>query len=375
MRLNIKTLFLFSLSLMLFLTPVVYAIPGTWRGFALTDGSLASNGVIVDAYINNVTKAANVTVGEVSTWPDGYYLINVEGSSGDGVNFKLCGITVDMPSQSWSMGLHPNATTGSPYINLSVSKLANGASCTYSCACSGGHCCSGATEYNGTGTGNCQDSACAGVTTTTQAGGGGAAGTSTTTTTTTTTVVTTTIPVTTTTLPPVEESKTIASIPAGQSGTFTYTENVAITDIIITTVNAVSNVQVTVKKQSTAPATVAIAAPGVVHSYLTITESNIQNSDIESVTIKFKVEKSWIASNNIDEATIALNRYENNVWTALATSKLSEDANYVYFEVTTTGLSIFAVTGQQVAYPSWILLVIVLVIAAIAIFLVWRRRR
>ena len=210
MRPNIKATFLSLIVSAFVLVPIAYAVPGTWRGFASTDGSLAANGVMVDAYLNNVTKSSNSTVGEISTWPTGYYLVNVVGTSEDKVNFKICGITVAIPSQDWSEGLH-NDTSGSPYINLSVSKLANGASCTYSCGCTGGHCCSGSTEYTlGEGTGTCQSAVCSGAETTTTTAGGVSETTTTTVpgTTTTTTVpsttstsTTTTVPTTTTTIP------------------------------------------------------------------------------------------------------------------------------------------------------------------------------
>jgi PGF-pre-PGF domain-containing protein len=329
MRLNVKKSFLFSIVLILLLVPTAYAIPGTWRGFAMTDGSLAASGTVVDGYLNNVTESGNATVKEVSTWPDGYYLINVVGTLGDKINFKVCGVTVAIPSQDWSEGLHPNGTY--PYINLSVSKLASGVSCTYSCGCSGGHCCSDATEYTaGEGTGTCQASACVAPTATTaapSAGGGGVAGT------------------TATTTPPVKETKTVASISAGGTGTFSF-ETVPISEIEVDVKNAVTNVQIAVTKTDAAPATVSIAAPGTVYAYFNIEKINVDDANVNKVTIKFKVDKSWITNNNIDTGTITLNRYVNGTWIAL-TTKLVSSNGYYYFEAESPGLSVFAVTAQQ----------------------------
>ena len=135
-----KIIWIFLFFSMLFLVTPAYAIPGTWRGFVFKDGSTAADGTYVIAALNNVTETS-MTVGAVSTWADGYYLINVVGASGDKVNFKVCGVYVGMVAQDWSDELNPNATSGSPYINLSISTIANGASCTYSCACtSSGYC-------------------------------------------------------------------------------------------------------------------------------------------------------------------------------------------------------------------------------------------
>jgi len=331
MRLNVKKSFLFSIVLILLLVPTAYAIPGTWRGFVITDGSLAASGTVVDGYLNNITKSGNATVKEVSTWLDGYYLINVVGTPGDKINFKVCDVTVAIPSQDWSEGLHPNGTY--PYINLSVSKLASGASCTYSCGCSGGFCCSGATEYTaGEGTGACQSSSCS-VTATTSApspGGGSVSGA--------------TSPTTTTT-PPVKETKTVASIAAAATGTFSF-DTVPITEIKVDVKNAVSNVQIAVTKTDTAPATVSIVAPGVTYAYFNIEKTNIADADVSKVTIKFKVEKSWITDNNIDSGTITLSRYVNGTWVPL-TTKLVSSNGYYYFEAESPGLSVFAVSAQQ----------------------------
>jgi len=325
---------------MFFLPSAAYAIPGTWRGYAFTDGSAAATGTVVSAYLNNITPAVNASVGEVTSWPAGYYLINVEGASGDKVNFKVCGINVSMPSQDWSIGLHPNTTTDSPYINLSVTKLASGASCTYSCGCpSNYYCCSGATEYTaGTGTGTCQASVCAAATTTTTAApspsGGGPAATT-----------TTTPVVTTTTLPPIEKTTTIGSIAKESTGTFSFTELV-VSDIEVSAKNDVTNPRLTVSQSSAVPAAAATAAPNTVYGYITVKKANVADADVSSVKVKFKVPKEWITGSSIDESTITLMRY-NNTWASLPTTKLSEDATYVYYEATSPGLSEFAITGKK----------------------------
>jgi PGF-pre-PGF domain-containing protein len=377
MKLNIKKSFLFSIVLILLLVPTAYAIPGTWRGFVITDGSLAASGTVVDGYVSNITKSGNATVKEVSTMSDGYYLINVVGVPGDKVNFKVCGVNVSIPSQDWSVGLHPNGTD--PYINLSVSKLATGVSCMYSCGCSGGHCCSDATEYTaGEGTGTCQASACVAPTATTAApspGGGGVTGT------------------TATTTPPVKETKTVASIAAGGTGTFSF-ETVPISEIDVEVKNAVTNVQIAVTKTDAAPATVSIAAPGTVYAYFNIEKINVDDANVNKITIKFKVEKSWITSNNIDVGTITMNRYVNGTWVAL-TTKLVSSNGYYYFEAESPGLSVFVVIAQKkpvtTTAPSatttvpvttttipivikpenyvWILVVIIIIVL---IFLIWK---
>ena len=124
-------------------------------------------------------------------------------------------------------------------------------------------------------------------------------------------------------------------------------ENAAITALEISVLNTVENVRITVQELVDRPGEIAIVAPGAIYRYLEIIEENITDNDIGSVTITFKVEKSWIEGENIDENTITLKRYnpENGGWVSLPTVKVSEDATYVYFSATSPGLSYFAVSG------------------------------
>ncbi|MDH5443510.1 MAG: PGF-pre-PGF domain-containing protein, partial [Hadesarchaea archaeon] len=68
------------------------------------------------------------------------------------------------------------------------------------------------------------------------------------------------------------------------------------------------------------------------------------------VIIRFKVEKSWIILNEINIATITLNRYDSltGEWTSLPTTYLSEDDTYVYFSAISPGLSVFGVSGSKI---------------------------
>ena len=191
-------------SILIFLLAISFANAadvgvGFWKGYASMSGSLAADGTYVTAHINNASAAASSTRiggGEyASDAPSGYFSLGVE-CSGNEVTFKICGISTNI-YDTCDIGVHYNGTT--PNFNISVTKLSNGVSCSYSCACSGNYCCSGATEYtDGSGTGTCQNSACSAPAATTApatgvGGGGGAGGTAITT----TTVVTTTAPVTT----------------------------------------------------------------------------------------------------------------------------------------------------------------------------------
>jgi clumping factor A len=60
-------------------------------------------------------------------------------------------------------------------------------------------------------------------------------------------------------------------------------------------------------------------------------------------TIGFRVEKSWINNNSVNESLINLQWY-NQSWEPLYTKKVGEDNNYSYFTSTAPGFSFFAIT-------------------------------
>lgn len=89
---------------------------------------------------------------------------------------------------------------------------------------------------------------------------------------------------------------------------------------------------------------------GVVYRHINIwlgktgyaTESNIRNP-----IIVFRVDNNWVSSNNIDPASISLNRYADNAWNRLPTEQTGSDADHLYFKATTPGFSPFAITGES----------------------------
>jgi len=149
-----------------------------------------------------------------------------------------------------------------------------------------------------------------------------------------------------------EEIKTIASISAGGKTTVTITNaaTFGIKTISIAVKNAVNNVQITVSKTThpSGAADVVESAKGKVYKYIEIKKANIKDEDISAVTISVQVEKTWISSNNIDEDKVKLYRYDasSKTWTELSTVKTGSDANNVYYDATSPGLSIFAIAGM-----------------------------
>lgn len=174
------------------------------------------------------------------------------------------------------------------------------------------------------------------------------AGTTTTTTTTTGTATSTAAKTKVTT----EKGKatiTIPSIVLGKSAdvSINKTEDMSVKSIEIFVKNSVNNIQIIITKLADRPASITQSVTGKVYHYIQIDKTNITDADVNKTKIQFKVEKNWTSANNINESTIALNRYADNVWNKLTTTKLTDDTDYFYYEAESPGLSVFAITGEE----------------------------
>ncbi len=147
---------------------------------------------------------------------------------------------------------------------------------------------------------------------------------------------------------------TFTSLSAGKKATISIPSvaSMPFSEIAINIKNAVTNVKVVVKALTARPTDITAEITGEVFNYLNIEHSNIEDADIDNVTIKFKVEKSWISDNNIDSVTVVLNRYSGGAWISLTTSKTSEDTTYVYYSALSPGLSVFGISGSVATVPT-----------------------
>ena len=145
----------------------------TWNGYVTIDANTSTNGAVVGVFVNDV-NTLNVVVGNCSC-PVGFYVANVPCADGDDITFKVYGVSVTHATQTCIVG-----RTTYVKLNLTMSKLASGATCTYASACNTTYCCdtSSYTNCNGDCTGTCSNS-CTAPTTPSGGGGGGAAVTTT----------------------------------------------------------------------------------------------------------------------------------------------------------------------------------------------------
>ena len=156
------------------------------------------------------------------------------------------------------------------------------------------------------------------------------------------------------------------------------TEETGIDSISFTAIANLTNVKISVAKLKDKPGDLN-ELPTDVISYLylnlelTGNDIDLTSEDMESIKIKFKVEKSWLEDNKIEKSSIKLLRYVNG-WEILTTTLDSEDSNYVYYEATTPGFSTFAIVGtpttEDAPFPALYISIIVAIIAVIAIIFI-----
>ncbi|MFH1642827.1 MAG: PGF-pre-PGF domain-containing protein [Nanoarchaeota archaeon] len=139
----------------------------------------------------------------------------------------------------------------------------------------------------------------------------------------------------------------MASVSAGATGSVSISKtNMPVTKISFTVKQAVGSPSVTVSALSSKPVSVSVPA-GKTIRYLEVSVKNLDNSNVESSTMQFKVKKSELTDMGISESDIVLSRYTDGKWTVLPTTKVTSDANEVTYEATSPGFSYFAITSKS----------------------------
>ena len=125
-------------------------------------------------------------------------------------------------------------------------------------------------------------------------------------------------------------------------------EDVSFTRIDFQVNNKVNDVNIAVTRLGSKPADVQDAA-GEVYQYINISHTaNLNQTSLRSVTIGFRVNRSWVAGNRINKSTVRLNRHVSGNWVGLSTQLVNETLNHINYESDSPGFSYFAVTGEAV---------------------------
>ena len=122
--------------------------------------------------------------------------------------------------------------------------------------------------------------------------------------------------------------------------------DIGITEIHVSVTEAASGVELKVEGLKNNPRSSEPA--NKIFQYIEIRKTNLDNDIIDEGTIKFKVPKTWLSSNNVAEDKVLLFRYTGK-WEELVTKKVSSTSTNAYYEATTPGFSTFAIGAQSIA--------------------------
>jgi len=140
---------------------------------------------------------------------------------------------------------------------------------------------------------------------------------------------------------------------AGQQAEFTFSEpGCSVTGISFVSGTSAGTVTGKVEVLKGLPETVLESPEGEVYQYMNIvigSQAFGESGTFESAVINFKVPRSWMEENNIDEESLTLNRFHDNAWTPLPTEKTGEDDEFFYFRAETPGFSCYSITGEKKA--------------------------
>ncbi|NIO23048.1 MAG: PGF-pre-PGF domain-containing protein [Candidatus Aenigmarchaeota archaeon] len=152
--------------------------------------------------------------------------------------------------------------------------------------------------------------------------------------------------------PSINITKKINEIVPGEMANITVENNeTGVKEIYIEVKNPVKEIDVNIVKFPQKPAQVFHEVAENVYEYLELSMTNVTDENIEKATVGFRVNKTWIAKNNINKTTVKLNRYFNGTWYEMPTIPSGESPEFVYYESDVPGFSIFAITGEEIEEP------------------------
>ncbi|MCE8424924.1 MAG: PGF-pre-PGF domain-containing protein, partial [Candidatus Methanoperedens sp.] len=89
---------------------------------------------------------------------------------------------------------------------------------------------------------------------------------------------------------------------------------------------------------------VAIQAPGLVYRNVNVWAGTKR---LKEAVVRFKVENSWLSSNNLARSDIKMVKWDSSEWVLIETTEKNKDDKYTYYEAKTDTFSVFAITGMK----------------------------
>lgn len=121
-------------------------------------------------------------------------------------------------------------------------------------------------------------------------------------------------------------------------------EQIPIKEVRFVVKDSLFNVRLVVKSLGINKPEALPEPPGTAYGYIEATPTGFLATEISNIILKFNVNRTWIESNNIQEADVYLYRYTNQ-WDRLPTSFISGNGTTITYESITLGFSTFVIAG------------------------------
>lgn len=128
--------------------------------------------------------------------------------------------------------------------------------------------------------------------------------------------------------------------------------NIGLSSIQINVRQSVTDAVISVDRISSKPKEISANATGIAYQYLNISHENLENKDIDLITISFDVNRSWLEEHNANKSGVYLSRYVINQWTRLPTRLVNETSDSVRYKAISPGLSMFSIMAGSVLQAS-----------------------
>jgi len=133
----------------------------------------------------------------------------------------------------------------------------------------------------------------------------------------------------------------------------TITENVLtsagtpVYELRIDVKNLVVQARINIEPTDPEEVSLGILPGGVVFDYFNVSARNIENQELEKLTMSFRVPTSWMEENNVDAGTVKLLRLNPGAWVELETSIISNGTDTVSYQADSESFSMFAIVGES----------------------------
>ncbi len=140
------------------------------------------------------------------------------------------------------------------------------------------------------------------------------------------------------------EKKVWTSIKAGESASVSVKNGaIGVTEVSFDVSKIAYGAWVQVKKRDSFPSTVKSFAKKTYRKIEITKSSTLKDEILSNRDVFFKVEKTWLSTNNLNKEDVSLYRYVDGEWTELATKVGVDDGTYVRYSAQTPGFSYFLI--------------------------------